>query len=372
MVIGIDGNEANLEKRVGVNQYAFELLLGLYKLPESKKHLFVIYLKDNPRSDLPPARNGWQYKILRGGGAWIIKTLMPYLFKNPDKLDVFFTPSHYVPPFSRVPRVCCIMDLGYLKSKEQFRAYDYWQLRIWTAWSLFVSKNILAISDATKKDIVDHYPFAKEKTQVVLLAGDSSVTNTIVKSSDIVAVRKKYSLPKKYVLFLGTLKPSKNITGLISAWSQISSKFPEYKLVVAGKKGWLYNPIFEHVKKLKVEKQVIFTDFMPDCDKPSLIKGATLFVLPSFWEGFGIDVVNSMASGVPVVASNRGSLPEVVGNAGFLVNPDNTHEIASKITKVLLMSKKEYNNLSLKSVRQAKRFSWEKTARDTLRIITDV
>lgn len=372
MVIGIDGNEANLEHRVGVNQYAFELLHALYRLPEAKVHDFIIYLKDKPRADLPKEKQNWKYKILPGGGMWIIKTLMPYLYSSHDKLGVFFTPSHYVPPFAPVPRVCAVMDLGYLTARKQFRAYDYWQLTIWTAWSILVSDKILAISEATKKDIIDHYPLARSKVAVTLLAGDSSVVNSKISQNDIETLRKKYLLPEKYILFLSTLKPSKNVVGLLHAWARVEAKHPEYKLVITGKKGWLFEPIFEHVKELKLEKRVVFTDFVPDADKPALIAGAKLFVLPSFWEGFGIDFVNSMSFGVPVVASKRGSMPEVVGDVGILVDPIDTDEIATSIDKVLSMGKKEYNRLSAKCKKQAGKFSWEKTARETLKIITNV
>ena len=177
---------------------------------------------------------------------------------------------------------------------------------------------------------------------------------------------------EKYILFLSTLKPSKNIVGLLSAWKQICGKHGEYKLVIAGKKGWLFGPIFEHAKKLKLAGRVVFTDFVPDKDKPALMKGARLFVLPSFWEGFGIDIVNSMVYGVPVVASDRGSIPEVAGDAGILVGPTKTSDIAHAIDKVLSLGKKDYNKLVFACKTQAGKFSWTKTALETLEGLTNV
>ena len=372
MVIGIDGNEANLEHRVGVNQYAYEILSALYKLPEACKHSFVIFLKDQPLKALPEERLNWKYQVLPGKGKWVIKNLMPFLYKQKLGLDVLFTPSHYVPLSSPVPRVCTITDLGYLNARTQFRAYDYWQLRLWTAWSILVSKKVLTISEATKKDVIKHYPQAINKTSVVHLAGDTSVLNSKVTYQDVRKIKEKYSIPENYILFLSTLKPSKNVTGLISAWAMINKKHSKYKLVIAGKKGWLFEPIFTHVKSLGIEKSVLFTDFVPDSDKPALMKGARLFVLPSFWEGFGIDIVNSMVYGVPVVASNRASIPEVAGEAGILVDPENINDIAQALDKVLSMDKKEYNKLSRDCIAQAKKFSWEKTAKETLSTITHV
>lgn len=374
MIIGIDGNEANVENKVGVNQYAFEVLWNFYNLRKKgqSSHKFVIYLKDKKREDLPPESEFWKYKVLSGGGKWIIKTLVPYLYSKKDKLDVFFTPSHYAPPFAPVPRVCAIMDLGYLAFSSQYKKYDYWQLRLWSAWSMAVCKKIISISEATKKDIINNYPFAAKKINVTLLSGDESVAKAKVTEREINLIKKKYNLGENYMLYIGTLKPSKNIPGILHAWSRIEKKYPRYKLAIAGKKGWLFDSIFEEVKKLDLEKRVVFTGFVPDEEKPALIKGARLFVLPSFWEGFGIDIVNAFRLGVPAVVSDRGSIPEVAGKAGVYVNPEDVSQIAKAINKVLSMSAKDYNKLSRECFLQVKKFSWEKTAKETLKILESV
>ena len=143
------------------------------------------------------------------------------------------------------------------------------------------------------------------------------------------------------------------------------------KLVIAGKKGWMYESIFQKVKELSLEDKVIFTDFVLEADKPGLIKGAKVFVLPSFWEGFGLDILNAMAAGIPVVASNVGSIPEVVGEAGILVDPNSINSIADGIGKVLSAPKEKYNNIVTLGLIQAKKFSWEKTAKETMRVLED-
>ena len=123
MIVGIDGNEANVEKRVGVNTYAFELLKNLWKLQGEwrDKHELIVYLKEEPRGDMPGETESFKYRVLKGGGAWILTKLMPHLFFGGEKCDIFFSPSHYVPPFAPMPRVCSIMDLGYLEFSGQFR-----------------------------------------------------------------------------------------------------------------------------------------------------------------------------------------------------------------------------------------------------------
>ncbi len=374
MLIGIDGNEANIKNRVGVNQYAFELLQNLWKLQDEWKrsHSLVVYLKEDPLPDMPEETSHFKYKIIPGGKMWILTKLTPDLIFAKDKPDIFFSPSHYVPFLAPMPKISSIMDLGYLEYSTQFTKKDFWQLKIWTAISIFVSKSIIAISQSTKDDIVRHYPSAKSKIHITYLAYDPNQFNNLVSNKVVRRIRSRYSIVDDYILYLGTLKPSKNIEGLVEAFLRLKNTGHELKLVIAGKKGWLYEPIFKKVEELGLEKDVIFTDFIPEVDKQGLIKGAKVFVLPSFWEGFGLDALNAMACGVPVVVSNTGSLPEVVGDAGVLVNPKSTRSIADGIEKVISASKLKYNSLVEKGLSQVKKFSWEKTARETLEIITNV
>lgn len=367
MLIGIDGNEANLDKRVGVNTYAFELLKGLYQLRKNDYSDvdFEIFLKGQPKSFLPKERSFWKYKILPASRLWIVTKLTPYLLKD-GKIDIFFTPSHYLPPIVKIPSACSIMDVGYLESKGQFTTYDFWQLKLWTARSLKIAQKVFSISEATKSDVVSHYPAVKNKTVVTLLGYDQARFNTKISTSATEKAKKKYKTGDKYVLFLGTLKPNKNIEGLLKAWKKISPKNKEAKLIIGGRKGWLFQSIFETAEKEGILDSVVFTGFVNEDLKPGLMAGSRLFVLPSFWEGFGLDVLSSMACGVPVVTSKKGSLPEVAGEAALYADPHDSSDIGKQIDKVLNMSPKEYNSLKVKSIKQAAKFTWQKTAQQTL------
>ena len=374
MIIGIDGNEANILHRVGVNKYAFEILWGIYKLNEKlpDNHNLIVYLKNNPLPDLPKETKNFKYKIIEGGNFWLIKKLMPYLWKNPDKLDILFSPSHYTPPLLTIKRVCSIMDLGYLESSEQFEKKVFWQLKYWTAISVFVSKHILTISEASKKDIVRHYPFASKKIKVTLLGYDNKKFKTDIDKNLVRQVKNKYSIVDDYIAYVSTLKPSKNVDGLVEAYGLLKGdktikNLPQ--LVIAGKKGWMYESIYKKVKELGLEKNVIFTDFLPDDEKPALIAGSKAFVLPSFWEGFGIDILSAFGCGVPVVTSNVGSIPEVGGEAAVYFDPNKVKSIAEGIKKVLKMSKEEYNKRREMGFVQARKFSWQKCAKLTLETI---
>lgn len=369
MIIGIDGNEANIKERVGVNTYAFELLWGLWRLQvESKStHNLIVYLKNEPTNDMPKEIQNFKYRVIPGDRLWIITKLTPSLFFDNVKPDIFFSPSHYVPIIAPMPRICSIMDLGYLEFSGQFSKKDFWQLKVWSAISIFVSKSIIAISNSTKQEIVRRYRFAESKIHAILLAYDSDKFNLNISDADVRRVKKRYAIVDDYVLYIGTLKPSKNIESLIQAFSKLQVK--NTKLVIAGKKGWMFDSIFQKVTDLGLQHKVIFTDFVPEADKPGLIKGAKVFALPSYWEGFGLDALNAMAAGVPVVVSNIGSLPEVVGEAGILVDPKSIDSIASGINEVILAPKEKYNSIVNLGLIQAKKFSWDKTAKETIAVL---
>src|SRR5260221_7894321 len=283
ILIGIDGNEANINYRVGVNKYAYEILCGIHDLVNkaggsSKYIIVIVYLNDKPLAEMTNETSHFKYKILKGGKVWILTQLTPHLLLNPEKLNVFFTPSHYVPPISLIPCVCSIMDLGYLEFSAQFRKYDYWQLKWWSAWSINASKCIMAISNATRDDIVRRYPASKDKVVVAYPGYDEELTSVKISESAITALKNRYSIVKDYVLYLGTLKPSKNVEGLIDAWGQIVNNYPDLQLVIGGKKGWLYDAIFAKVAEMGLAGKIIFTDFVPEEDKAALIKGAKIFV----------------------------------------------------------------------------------------------
>lgn len=370
MIIGIDGNEANEKFRVGVHQYSYWLLRSLAGLRDEwgKEHSFIIYLKNPPSSDFPKEFRGWKYEVLPGDGMWILKKLMPRLWKTRE-VGVFMALNHYLPPILPMPSICAIMDLGYLENTGQFNRKDFWQLKYWSAISMQRAKTIVTISQSAKEDIAKHYKNLAKKTVVIPLGYDQHTFNTKVSQEEIKQVKRKYKIDGEYILFLSTLKPSKNIEGLLEAFARIKNKESRIKLVIAGKKGWMYDPIFRKVQDLKLEKQVIFTDFISEEDKAPLLSGAKVLAAPSFWEGFGIQVLEAMACAIPVVISKIASLPEVGGKAAIYCDPNDIDSIATGLKKVLSMSKAEYNKLKIESAKQAKQFSWDKTARETLKIL---
>lgn len=373
MIIGIDGSEAIEKVKVGSSEYTFQLLKSLYRICLDGKtpHKFIIFTKKENICDLPDESDFWKYEKIPSSNLWMLRKIIPRLLFG-KKINLFFSPTHYLPIFTTVPQVCTIHDLGYLMFSEQFKRYDFWQLKYWTAISIIISKYIIAVSDSTKKDIVRHYPFAYHKVDTVYHGIDHRIFNSNISDNLVRHVKNKYKIRKNYILFVGTLKPSKNIEGIIKSFAKLLENnndiLGNYQMVIVGKRGWLYDRIFSIVKDLKMEENVIFTDYISLEDKRSLYKGARGLVSPSFWEGFGIQVLESMACGTPVIISSCGSLPEVAGKAGIYVDPYNIISITESLEKLVRMNKSEYNKVSDACVKRASMFTWEKTAQKTLNV----
>lgn len=355
MTIGIDANEANLTtSRVGINEYAFNLLHALCNLKSS--HQFVIYLKSNPLPDLPSPRSNWQYRVIPFPKFWTQTRLPLDLYTHRPQPDVFFSMTHYAPRWSPIPTVVSIMDLGFLQTPDQFTSKDFNQLRNWTAYSVKQATKIIAISEHTKKDVVKVYGRNPNDITVTHLAYNKDLFKPTVDTKAL----QKYNISKPYFLFLSSLKPSKNIEGLVKAFSQLQN---HHMLVIAGKKAWLYDQIFALVKKLKLENKIIFTGFVEERDKPALMSQASAFILPSFHEGFGIPVLEAMACGIPVVISKTASLPEVGGDAAIYVDPHDTNSIVNGMIKATGPERSRRVRAGLSRI---KLFNWNKTARQTL------
>ena len=353
MLIGIDANEANLTaQRVGVNQYAFELLKAIHTL--KTKHKFIIYLKNPLRNDLPAEKENWHYRVIPFPKLWT-QTRLPFdLFFHKPRPDVFFSMTHYAPRIAPMPTVVAVMDLGFLQTPEQFTSKDFNQLKHWTGYSVRQAKKVIAISQHTKKDIIREYGKSPQDITVTYLAYDKKLFKPT-----------PGPIRQPYILFLGSLRPSKNIEGLIRAFAKLSlSELPVgTQLVIAGKKAWLYARIFELTRSLKLEGKVVFTGFVEESEKPVLMSQAAALVMPSFYEGFGIPILEAMACGTPVVVSNIASLPEVAGDAGIYVDPYDIDSISRGIIEAI---GPERGRWVKKGLERVKLFSWAKTARQTL------
>lgn len=381
MLIGIDGNEANVEKKVGISEFAYRLLLEFYKLQDPGSKLydqttqFEIYLKNAPRDDLPKEREGWNYKIVRPKKFWTQFGLPLRLYTEKKGPDIFFSPTHYAPRFSPVPTVISIMDLAYLKFPYAFKKNDLYQLRSWTAYSVRNSEKVVTISQSSKNDIIKEYKTPASKVEVVHL-GIKQQDGIKYKHMSKEELSKKYGIGKNYILFVGTLQPRKNIASLIEAFSKLelrskNQELSDLELVIIGKKGWMYEEILQAPEKFGVSGRVKFLDFVPDTDLPSFYKNAQVFVLPSLYEGFGLPVLEAMKYGCPVATSNISSLPEAGGDAAIYFDPKDVDDITRTIEKVL-SDEKLRESMIEKGYEQVKKFSWAKAGREVLEVLKEV
>ncbi len=368
MLIGVDGNEANILNRVGTGQYAYYLLKHWQKIA-SPKQAFRIYLSSPVNPWLPKENSYFTYTVFGPKKFWTQIALPINLLLERNKPEVFFSPAHYAPRFSSVKSVVTIHDLAYLTHPKEFKKKDQQQLSSWTKYSVDQAQKIIAVSENTKNDLINFYQLPEKKISVVYNGFDSNRFHPSLAKLTSQKTKEKYKIKGDYLAYLGTLQPRKNLESLIRALPEIVNQNPEIKLVVIGKKGWLYSTIFSLVQTLCLQEKVIFTDFVPDEEVPFLVAGARVFILPSLYEGFGLTVLEAMACGVPVVVSRVSSLPEVVGEAGlYLDNPKNYSQIAKQINKIL-SDERLAKNLIKDGLLQSKKFSWEKCAQETLEVI---
>ncbi|MEK7109815.1 MAG: glycosyltransferase family 1 protein [Patescibacteria group bacterium] len=364
MKIGVDGNEANVEKRVGVSVYVLNLLKYFYKVA-SKEILFVVYLKNFPLSDLPKENKYFKYKIIKGKFLWSQIYLPLHLFFHKN-INVYFSPAHYLPRYCPVPQVVTIHDLAYLYFPEDFTKKDLWQLKNWTNFSINKANQIIAVSKTTKKDIIKNYGVDETKVSVIYNGYEKLSQKLKVKSQNL---NSKVKSKQPFILYVGTIQPRKNLEILIDAFDKFIRTNKDFKLVIVGKKGWLYESIFEKVKSMNLENRIIFTGHVTDEDLIWYYKNAFCFVLPSLYEGFGIPVLEAMSYDCPTIISMTSSLPEIGGDASLYFDPKNSDDLLEKLITL-------YNNNELrkelisKGKQRIKDFSWEKCGKETLDVIT--
>lgn len=378
----VDANEANISNRVGSNVYAFEIITALEKLTRDNSSIeFTILLRKPPVSDLPSNRKNWKYRIIKPGFLWTQFGEPAHLFLNKNKYDILYTPGHYAPRCSSIPYISSVMDLAFLEYPKQYQSSDLIQLKHWTKYSVKNARKVIAISQYTKNDIVKFYSKLEEN---VLIASPAVSQISVATSSKTKEFYKRHKIRKPYFLSIGTLQPRKNLILLVEAYErlcrrlssqQLSKKQKQLpQLVLAGKIGWLADPIIERVKASPFFEYIIMTNFVDDEIKPALYQNAIASLSIGLYEGFGIPALESLKYNCLPIVSNITSLPEVVGEAGLKVNPQSINEITQAMEKSLLLTSKAKSAYRRKAKLQLKKFSWEKSAQiilDTIKTVAD-
>lgn len=269
----------------------------------------------------------------------------------------------FVGPIGGVcPFVVTIHDLSFLFYPRSFRVLNRLYLRLFTRLSVRRARRVIAVSESTRRDVIHTYGIAPEKVDVVHNGVDPAFRP--LSADQIAAFRARHGLPERFILFVGTLEPRKNVPRLLRAYAQLPAGRPP--LVLVGGKGWFYAEVFRLVEELGLTTEVRFAGYAPPDDLPIWYNAATLFVYPSLYEGFGLPPLEALACGTPVIASTSSSLPEVMGQAGLLVDPADTSALAEALHRALT-DQVWQAQMKVSGPAQASRFSWQEAARGTVR-----
>src|SRR3989338_1877050 len=376
MVIGIDIRVLGSHAKSGIEEYTENLLSHILSLNGNIRFkLFYSSLRKEPLNyDWIRLPNVELYRLkIPNKLLFVANSFLGY--PRVDELiggvDVFFSPHFLLTAVTpECKRVITFHDLSY----EYFPDFFSWRRNMWHIQmkpleQLRFADKIIAVSKSTKTDLCNRYLIDPAKVEVIY----SGISEFIKKPTDraLQDFKSKNNLPDQFILFLAKLEPRKNITGIIKAFRILkkSGKFDNLHLLIAGSPGWLYKEIFNEASRSEYKDQIIFKNHIEDGDRSSYYSLASVFVYPSFFEGFGFPPLEAMSCGTPVVVSNNSSLPEVVGGGGVLVDPYNVYEISFAISAILtddLLRAK----IIFQGFETVKRFNWQEAARKTLTCLT--
>ena len=369
MKILVDGTAIFL-KRTGVGQYTYRTLQHLFKIDKKNTYYIVGFLfmgkKFNP--PFPKIPKNAHYRLVRLIPSKVYNVFTRKVWAMPLDLISFSRPDvalffNFVktPTVFAKKTVVVIYDVVFELYPEYVEAKNLKYMRKYVGHSAKNSDYIVTISQNAKEEIVEQYGVSEDKLTIINPSVDHDVFYPR-QQKEIDAVKKKHGVNRDYLLFIGTLEPRKNVLGVIEAYKKLPPKLQKkYALVLVGDKGWLDSEIQSALSSNK-NLEIIVTGYLPDQEMPALYSGASVFVFPAFYEGFGMPPLEAMATGTAVVTSNTSSLPEVVAKAGATVDPHDNQQLAAQIEKVLVDSayRKKLESAGLK---RAKEFSWSKSAK---------
>lgn len=358
---------AAVHSKAGLGRYAASLAEALIAAQPERFALFHNggevdngrFPPTTPRRAINLGYRPWRTAVLLGQMARI-----PFNRLVPDA-TLFHSTEHLLMPLRGAPTVLTVHDLIYKLFPAYHKKLNYWYLNL--AMPLYCRRAdaIIAVSQASKRDIVHHYGVDPAKIHVVYEAAASQFQP--LPPAKIAQVRQTYNLPEQFLLHLSTIEPRKNLSRLLDALLALRRLFPHLRLVLAGGKGWLYDDFFAKIEALGLQDAVISLGWIPDDDLPAILAAADLGVQPSLYEGFGLPILEHMACGQVVAASHASSHPEVGGEAAAYFDPENVAEM-TVVLRRLLTDKEEYRHRQQLGLAQAAQFSWNRAAQETIAI----
>jgi glycosyltransferase involved in cell wall biosynthesis len=356
------------KKKTGVGIYAYNLVLKLTSVDKNTKFFLLAQSDDEEISKVRHSN----ISIIRVNSRifrWllfrcILEQLIIPLIAIYLKIDVIHS-LHYSYPLVplKVKKIVTIHDLTFFHFPEYHERLKIYYFRLFVRLACKYADRIIAVSASTIKDLVKITKVDKERVELIYLGGH--IHNMLIAEGEINNIKRKYGIHKAYFIFVGMIEPRKNIIGLVRAFKKFLFKNDAYQLVIVGKVGWKADHIFHEVKTSFRENQIIFTGYVSEHEKRCLLKGSHIFIYPSKYEGFGLPIIEAMSLSVPTICSNVSSMPEIVGDAAILVNPNKEDDILNAICR-LIDSKNEYQAYKDRSALQSKKFTWQKTALRTI------
>jgi glycosyltransferase involved in cell wall biosynthesis len=363
-------------ERAGISHYTYHLVKSLLALDRTDD--FVLFFDARAQ--------GVAREFLKPNTKIVFftfsqyKKYLPFVYSHvlaaskiaSQNLDIYHSPANVIP--LRYAGKFCITthDLAIYRRPDLFPKNQGFALKYIVPRTIHRAKKIIAVSEFTKREIQEFFPVDEKKIRVIYEGADHQrFFKALPDENSREYLKTKYKIRNEYLLFVGTLEPRKNLIRLLEAFYKMLSNNSGYKskyqLLLAGTKGWLYDSIFDEVKNRGLEHNVLFPGYIDAKDLPLLYKNAKFFVYPSLYEGFGLPVLEAMACGVPVITSNASSLPEIVGDAALLVDQLDVDGLTGAMQR-FLEDEKFRTGYSEKALLQAKKFSWEKCAKETLEV----
>lgn len=369
MKIGIDASRYGHETSTGVEWYSYNLLnelIPMFGRDHNDKVILYSPREFKTEVDLP---FNVRKKIMPLRRLWTTLRLSIELFLHP--VDILFIPSHTLPLFFPKKSVITIHDLAFKKLKKSYDRLQYFLLNRATRVASKKAWKIIVPSEATKKDLIEIYKCPASKIHVIthgapVIPKLRSWNDTAKKK-----LRERFSLETNdlVILFVGRLETKKNLCRLVEGFHRFCGEFPDWKLILAGKDGVGAEEIHKKIAELGLQKQVLTPGYITEEEKQFLFDYCRIVAMPSLYEGFGFPVLEAFAYRRPILASNNTSIPEVAGNAAYLVDPYKVEEIGVGL-KRLASDGMLVSELIMKGEEQLKKFDWEKTAEKTYGVIT--
>lgn len=348
----------------GISQYILHLLPALAAL-DGENDYFLFHSRKDGRSYVPPQANNFQRRNLWTPAHHRFERWLLAAELLPNRLDVFHSPD-FIPPASGARRqVITVHDLNFIYYPEFLtpESLRYYVGQI--AWAVRQADGIAADSEATRRDLIEHLDVPPEKVTTIHLAANPLYTHP-VEEAVMEQTLQRLNLPRGFLLFVGTLEPRKNVPLLLRAYKRLRDEYAlDLPLVLVGGKGWIYDEIFATIDHLELTQHVCHLEGIRNETLADLYTAAGLLAIPSFYEGFGLPVLEAMHCGCPVVAGNRGSLPEVGGTAALLLNPEDESAWTEAMWHILTDSSIRERMIA-DGRHQAVQFNWSKTAAATL------